>query len=264
MLSLYADILMTIPLLMLRGNKLDLLKSLKLDDFLLSKLKMASVAGHGIAHLSLSIIGLGLSSQSQAMAQKIGNSFIAKAAPALFVIWALNSGVKELAETYAPLVGGVVLGLYEANKKLKVAGSQASILEFLSFGVSCYIFFSAGIPQTDSRRGIISLVASAIATLLSINVLKVQTPANSFVVVFTGAYLVSALYQVIFWDKDEKEERAVPYAVTAWSSNLLTTLVGWALARRCTDLLGLGGHVLYDLSIPVSYFIMFYATKFFS
>jgi len=264
MLSFYADILMTIPLLLLRSKNLELLNSLNLNDYLLSKLKMTSVAGHGIAHLSLSILSLGLSPSTEAFFQKIGNSFLAKAAPSLFVIWALNSNIEKYAETVAPIVGGLVLGLNEMNKLLKDVGSQASIVEFLTFGVPCYIFFSAGIPSYDPRRGKIALAATVITTFLSINVLQVKTPANSFVVVFTAAYLVSAIYQVFFWEKTEKEKCAIPYAITAWSSNLLTTLVGWAIARGCTDLLRLGGHVLYDLSIPLSYFIIFYATKFFS
>merc|ERR1712038_843778 len=241
LLSLYVDLLMTVPLLMLRSNNLQLLKDLKLDDYLLNKLKMTSVAGHGIAHLSLSILALGFSPQSQALAAKIASSSLVEIIPAGFAIWTLASNNKFYSEIVAALVGGALLGIHEGDTKSfaiaetastsSVSTSSTSIVNYLIFGIPCYIFFSAGIPTSDSRRSIISLVATVIATLLSVGVLKVQSPANSFVVVFTGAYLVSALYQVIFWDEEDKEERALPYAVAAWSSNLLTTLVGWALAR---------------------------------
>jgi hypothetical protein len=80
---------------------------------------------------------------------------------------------------------------------------------------------------------------------------------QSFALVFTSAYLVSSLYQVFFWKV--KSDHPFPYAAAAILSNLLTTGVGWMLALGCTQLKWLGGHVLYDLSIPLSYFLIYIA-----
>ena len=133
-------------------------------------------------------------------------------------------------------------------------------LNYLVFGLTSYIFYEAGLPP-ENNNWMFAALMTAVTTYITVGVLKVQNVQQSFVIVFTGAYLVSAMYQLFFWDKEKKRENPRPYAVTAWSSNLFTTLVGWLIGLKCSDLKKFGGHVLYDISIPVSYFAIYMLTK---
>eukprot|EP00957_Ditylum_brightwellii_P130536 9958036-Ditylum_brightwellii.AAC.1 len=132
------------------------------------------------------------------------------------------------------------------------------IWKYLIFGGAAFVFFVAGNPPDVSSW--YSAIAAVMLTLVSHRLPKSDSPLDfgaGFVLIFTSAYVYSAIAQMFVWDKEERMKAAVPYAITSWSSGLLTTLVGWALALRCSALKEFGGHVLYDLSIPLSYFIIY-------
>lgn len=267
MLSLYADLALTVPLLLLRRYKLPALKSMGLDEYYLSEMKVMSVAGHGIAHLFLSIMTIGMPNFDFNTEKGLKRAVAALVFSRFFNRETLNFGKSILAKVQgenfrpaktkgsktflrtkaAPVLAHVVLAIIQGADM-----DLGTVFQYAVFCFACYIFFDAGIPSGPHSSCFSIIMAMIVAAMASGQVNSVQ---QSFVVVFTSAYLVSSLYQVLFWK--EKSDDPYPYAVTAIGSNLLTTLVGWSLGLFCTDLKEWGGHVLYDLSIPLSYFLIY-------
>eukprot|EP00542_Grammatophora_oceanica_P013966 CAMPEP_0194030176 /NCGR_PEP_ID=MMETSP0009_2-20130614/3754_1 /TAXON_ID=210454 /ORGANISM="Grammatophora oceanica, Strain CCMP 410" /LENGTH=430 /DNA_ID=CAMNT_0038670079 /DNA_START=33 /DNA_END=1325 /DNA_ORIENTATION=+ len=271
MLSLYADVIATVPLIALRLMKGDTLDKLGLSEFYLSWMKIFSVTGHGIAHLGLSILTVGMPDLDLAN----DNSRLAVFVTALLARFvnrdslnAINEGIARIqgkAESFkpqetkgrktvlrsavAPILSHVSFAQWTASRSL----DRSDIFSYILFTGTCFLFFEAGTPAGSTTFAF--LAALLVAKLATGHVGNVQ---QSFVVVFTSAYLVSALYQVFAWK--DKDEHPFAYKTTAMYSNLLTTLVGWLIALSCSSLKALGGHVLYDISIPVSYFILYYMT----
>lgn len=146
--------------------------------------------------------------------------------------------------------------------------TYANVRKKFLFTVAAWVFFWAGTPPEDVEWYVPVLAAIAMGVFTPIFLRSDKEPdpndlGMAFILIFTSAYVFSAFCQLFFWvpkwGPDDK--RAKAYAVTAWASDLLTTLVGWALALRCTKVLEWGGHVLYDFSIPVSYFLTYILTK---
>jgi hypothetical protein len=277
MLSLYADVCMFVPLLLLRHVKKGQLQRLGLNDFYLSNLKVNSILGHGVAHFALSLLALNNSNNALITPKSHILNAIALAGARFWnkntwnQLKRLNGITRISKETIekdierhrrsfwrsavAPFLAGTLLAQLTSSP---LQPTQAGVLvPYLIFGLTSYVFFEAGIPSS-STAWIFALGMSVIVTYLSVG--NVQNVQQSFVVVFTSSYLVSAVFQLFVWNKQEKSKDPVPYAVSAWVSNLLTTLVGWLLALRCTRMKELGGHVWYDLSIPISYFLLYFLT----
>jgi len=268
MLSLYGDIAMFLPLLALRRQRKERLCELGLNDFYLNSLKVNSIMGHGVAHFALSMltqrgIVTGTKTQLVGAAALLLARFAHKNTwnQIRYYFYHKESQSRNSAKehhrlsfwraTVAPFLAGTLLA------QLTSVSQAAGLIQYAVFGLTCYIFFEAGIPHS-THSWVFALGMATIATYLSVGVIGVENVQQSFVVVFTCSYLVSAIYQMFFWK--EKNAHAVPYAITAWVSNLITTLVGWLLALRCTAMKQLGGHVWYDLSIPLSYFMLYKIT----
>jgi len=284
MLSLYVDLLMTALLLIFKGKREDEFEELKLDSYFISTKKIWSIAGHGSAHLGLSLIKssaqksryAGMTAKTSTFALLLISHFVResdllKVKKSLGIlgtkgddedsILATNRGhTKSLNKIVAPFLAPIVI----TQTLMAGVGSKQNttpIWNYLIFGGAAFVFFVAGNPPNVSSW--YSAIAAVMLTLVSDRLPKPDNPLDfgaGFVLIFTSAYVYSAIAQMFFWDKEERRKAAVPYAITSWASGLLTTLVGWALALRCSALKEFGGHVLYDLSIPLSYFIIYYLT----
>jgi len=283
MLSLYADILCTIPLLLLRFLRKEELQSLGLDDYYLSSLKVNSVAGHGIAHMFLSYLTLnklptewltGIKPQrivtiALALSRFANKNTLDQIKGRLDQLRGKYYDAKALVEeaktsrnvnVFRNTVTPALTGLSLAQMVESPPADKPGPLNYLVFGLTSYVFYEAGLPP-EKNNWLFAALMTAITTYITVGVLKVENVQQSFVIVFTGAYLVAAMYQLLFWDKEKKRENPRPYALTAWTSNLFTTLVGWLIGLKCSNLKQYGGHVLYDLSIPFSYFAIYMLTK---
>eukprot|EP00521_Asterionellopsis_glacialis_P017965 CAMPEP_0195290584 /NCGR_PEP_ID=MMETSP0707-20130614/6389_1 /TAXON_ID=33640 /ORGANISM="Asterionellopsis glacialis, Strain CCMP134" /LENGTH=154 /DNA_ID=CAMNT_0040350729 /DNA_START=197 /DNA_END=661 /DNA_ORIENTATION=- len=154
-----------------------------------------------------------------------------------------------------------------------MAGCQVSVL------VTVYCLLPVGLSMTRlpvtlrpamDHVKLLAAVSSAVLVMVVDYIVTGLSPGDplaglglTFVVVFSALYAISAVAQLFFWSAEEKNSQAKPYAISAWASSLLTTLVGWALALKCTFLRDWTGHALYDFSIPLSYLIVYFWMKYF-
>jgi hypothetical protein len=252
MLSLYADIVMFVPLFVLRRKKKQELEKLGLEEFFLSSLKINSILGHGIAHSALSLL-----TQNERRQQIITAAQYESTLALVYARFASSDANSFLRASVAPFLAGTSLALAASAQEVK---ATSGLIDYLVFVMTCFVFFEAGIPPANNNW-VFSLVMAVAATYMAVGILGVQSVSQSFVIVFTSSYLVSTFYQLFIWNKATKRSNSKPYAITAWCSNLTTTLVGWALALFCTKLKSVSGHMLYDLSISLSYVAIYYLTK---
>jgi len=295
MLSLYADFLMTVPLLLLVARRGEELEKFGLDKWFLSNLKMLTVAGHGVAHLALGVLENEM--QLPPLGLLIGRLILCVLLGYVVAPFFLNEGLFLRMETLfgitkaddpkAPEISQkhfrslrktipIVLSQIPYVLIPKIPQNLAGMpIQKLIFGGTGLLFFWAGTPIPDNRFIFgKSLLSSVLLMSLSEKVIgggEVETADKlglGFAFIFTSAYVHSAVHQLFFWggkDAIEKKEGKYRtpkiYALNTWCTSVLTTVVGWALALQCTPLKNFGGHVLYDLSIPLSYFMLYYLVK---
>jgi hypothetical protein len=253
MLSLYADIVLFFPLFILRRKRKQELEELGLEEFFLSSLKINSILGHGIAHSALSLL-----TKNERRQQIITAVQYESTLALVYARFSSSDAHSFLRASVAPFLAGTSLALTAGAQEVKAR--SASPIDYLVFIMTCFVFFEAGIPPA-SNNWVFSLTMAIVATYMAVGILGVHSISQSFVIVFTSSYLVSTFYQLFFWNKATKRANSRPYAITAWCSNFTTTLVGWALALFCTKLKSASGHMLYDLSISLSYVTIYYLTK---
>jgi hypothetical protein len=142
--------------------------------------------------------------------------------------------------------------------------SGASPLGLLIFGAAAFLFFTAGAPPTiPSIYAAVSAVALTAISSITIPPSGADDFGPGFTLIFTSAYVYSAFTQLFLWKekKDFSLQKATSYAFNSWLTAFLTTCVGWALGLNCTSLIKWGGHALYDFSIPLSYFLLYFVAK---
>lgn len=280
MLSLYVDLILTVALIAFRKSEDKAFEDLKLNDYFLSTMKIASVAGHGTAHFGLSVMKF-----ADENVDLSGTWTASIIAGVMFLAALINEGllgwikdwfrdtfgiiesseestkkqVKFLNEVAAPFLAPIALALGGIDTK---SDEGAGLVPQLIFGAAAFVFFVAGNPKGVSF--LVPIAAAILLTVISSRTLPSGDVGIGFVLIFTSAYVYSSGTQIFLWDeKGDEEDTALTYAINSWSTGLLTTFVGWALALSCSNLKAFGGHVLYDLSIPVTYFILFYLAKYF-
>lgn len=276
-LSFVADSILTVPLLVMYHTRQSDFKRLKLNDYLLTKTRIIGVFFHGVAHAALGYMS---SRPSAEMASKVFFATPTKYASLIGLLASMFMTPGALA-TIKKFVGldtsdEATLKKDVAFSKNWVAPALAPIglaqsmtnsdgpplTNLLIFGLVNYLFLDSGAPE--NVHGIITAAVAAFLVWASRDLPQRYENdfGSAFVVVFSAAYMYAAFCQLIFWKPEEKAKRAKGYVVTTYANSLFTAFVGWALALKCTSLLGFGAHSLYDISIAATYFLVFYLTKY--
>lgn len=287
MTSVYVDLLMSVGIYFLRERRTTELKSLGLNDYFLNGQKIAATAGHGAAHWFLSFLmteeftGFGPAGLSVLLGVILSAFLISPE-----IMWKLKTSVgyateeyslasvadKQTHETHTKRVNhlGSFLAPFVMSQGMlalatsKMASEDTSPIGILVFGAAAAMFFDAGSPTTIPR--IYAIGAAILMTIVSVLFVPANGPDDfgpGFILIFTSAYVYSALTQLFLWEEKKKFDLqdATSYAFNSWLTSLLTTCVGWMLALNCTSLIKVGGHMLYDLSIPISYFLLYFVAR---